>query len=600
MRGTRSMNVDRQLTMLMVIIFMINCLSGCGIVRSSQIDTTQNTQYGDEDSDEDGEEELKPVRGGSIAIPLVKGDVLNPLISSSKDVMDISGLIFEGLVTHDDELRPAPALAESWSVTDDGKTWAFNLREGVKWHDGRDFTVDDVIFTINALRSGVYDTYYAQNFNRIDCIERVYSSDNNTLYIKLRHPVSYFLDSMIFPVLPRHIYEGETKLNKTKNRKRSKKSSIVDNDEGEGSQEEEGYGDSIVQYISEENVPPIGTGPYKVAMDTYSANEDFTLVKNDNYWDEEPYIGKIEIKVYNNSAEAINAFQIRQIDVLDTNVVFAETYAQDDVNLYRYLTQNYEFLAINHQNPILSDIQVRKALAYGIDRNSIIKETYLNNAEAIDAPIPSNSWLYDGSFRIYDCDIDRAIELLEDAGWHDTDGDGIRDKEVDGKKLDLSFKLVTNSENDLRKDVAEDIKRQLGETENKLGIQIDIEIVQWEELKEEIIPDRDFDILLTGYNLPVMPDLESLFASYSHENFMGYSSEELDALILKAKQGHSEGGIKEAYSEIQSHFTEQLPVISLYFPTSSVLISKNIGGKICPRELDIYRDIQKWYITDRK
>lgn len=591
-----SMKKDRQFIILIIILILINSLSGCGLIQSVQIDSTQDIQY-EENKDKNEEEESKPVSGGSMVIPMVNRDILNPIVTSSKDVIDICGLIFEGLIIHDDELKPAPALAETWSVSDDGKAWTFNLRKGVKWHDGTDFTVDDVVFTINALRSGVYDSYYVQNLNRIDCIQSISAKGNYTLCIQLSHPVSCFLDAMIFPIIPKHIYEGKIEIKKTNERKRKRNENTENNDEYE---EEEQEGEQIIQYISEDNLIPIGTGPYKIDSDTYSTDGDFALVRNENYWDQKPYMERIEVKLYKDSTEVINAFQMREIDVLNTNVVFAKTYAQDGINLYKYLTQNYEFLAINHKNPILSDVQVRKALAYGIDRNSIIKEIYLNNAEAVDVPIPSNSWLYDGIFRIYDCDVDKAVKILEEAGWHDTDGDGIRDKIINGKKQDMIFKLVTNNENDLRKDVAQDIKRQLCEAENELGIEIDIELVQWEELKEEIIPDKDFDMLLIGCNLPVMPDLEFLFASYSTDNFINYSSTELDTIILKAKQAYKEVNIKSAYQDLQAYFVEQLPVISLYFPTSSLLVSDRIRGNICPRELDIYRDIQNWYIVDKK
>lgn len=594
------MNRKRKITILVTIAFLVNILPGCGIVRSSHhIDTTQLNQHevGEnlEEKDQEMEEE-KPIHGGSISIPMVKTDILNPLISSSKDIINICGLIYEGLVDYDDELKPVPVLAESWSVSEDGTVWTFKLRQDVKWHDNTPLSADDVIFTINVLRSGRYDTYYVRNFNRIDCIENIGVLGQDAFYIRLSHPVSCFLDAMIFPILPKHVYEH---IGQVEQKKVIKKNTNRNDKIGEEESNEEDL--QATQYMRDDNLPPIGTGPYKIDMNSYNLEEGFSLIKNENYWNKRPYIDRIDVKIYEDNSDIINAFQTKQVDVLETNVVFARTYANaTDVVLYRYLTQNYEFLAINHTNPILGDVRVRKALAYGIDRKSIINEIYLNNAEAVDVPIPSDSWLYDGSYRIYDCDVDRAIELLEEAGWHDTDGDGIRDKNIDGVKYDLTLTFVTNMENDIRKDVAEAIKRQLEEAENELGIQIQIQLGEWEEIKEQIIPNGEFDILLTGCYLPVMPDLESLFASYSDGNFIYYNNPELDELIGRAKHVYTEDVIKETYKEIQKHLVEQLPIISLYFPTSSLIISENIRGKICPRELDIYRDIQQWYVSDKK
>lgn len=592
------MNVWKKLIIIIITILLVNSLSGCKLIDVPHMDT------GKYEDVEDGKVEDKPVYGGSITIPMVKDENLVPITSSSKEVINVCGLLYEGLVKFDDELRPAPALAESWSVSEDGKIWTLKLRQGVKWHDGVDFSVQDVLFTIDILRFGGYDTYYAKKFNRIDGIENIGTIGNDTLYVELAHPVSFFLDSFTFPIIPKHIFENieqtpQEHLSKKNNKKAKQNATGKNERQTEEHEGEEDLGKR--QYIKSQTLAPIGTGPYELDLETYNPAEGFTLTRNDHYWNEKPYIDKIEVKIYEDSSHIVEAFRSREVDVLDTSVVFADTYVDDDdAILHRYLTSVYEFLAINHRNPIFDDINVRKALAFGIDRKSIIKSAYLNNAEAVDAPICSESWLFDGSSRIYDCDVDIAMDLLEKAGWHDTDGDGIRDKVIDGKKVDLAFKLVTNIENDLRKDAAESIRWQLTDIKNGLGIHIDVELMTWEEIIEVVIPKRDFDLLLTGYHMPEMPDLEFLFGSKGSYNFIGYDSPELDELILRARYGINDEGIKDAYRDIQRHFIEQLPVISLYFPTNSAIISKDIRGKISPRELNLYRDIEKWYVSDKK
>lgn len=595
------MNVWKKLSIIIITILLVNGMSGCELIDASYMDTSK---YDGAEEVEDEKIEDKPVYGGSITIPMDREENLVPIISSSRDVINVGGLIYEGLVKLDDELRPVPALAESWSVSEDGRIWNFKLRQGVKWHDGVDFSVQDVLFTIDVLRFGGYDTYYAKKFNRIQGIENIRAIGKDTLYVELAHPVSFFLDSFTFPIMPKHVFENIEQKPKEQPSKKGKKKTKKNTDrlkngQTEDSEEEEDL--EKKQYIKSETLAPIGTGPYKLDFETYNLAEGFTLKRNDSYWNEKPYIDKIEVKVYEDSSHKVEAFRDREIDVLDTSVVFADTYVDDDeAILHRYLTSVYEFLAINHKNPIFADINVRKALAFGIDRKSIIKSAYLNNAEIVDAPICSESWLFDGSSRIYDCDVDIAIDLLEKAGWHDTDGDGIRDKVIDGQKVDLAFKLVTNMENDLRKDAAESIRRQLTNTKNGLGIYIDVELIPWEEIVEDVIPKGKFDLLLTGHHMPEMPDLESLFGSKGSHNFIGYDSPELDELILRARNNIDDESIRVVYRDIQRHFTEQLPVISLYFPTNSAIISKNIRGKICPRELNVYRDIEKWYVSDKK
>src|SRR5699024_5707129 len=143
------------------------------------------------------------------------------------------------------------------------------------------------------------------------------------------------------------------------------------------------------------------------------------------------------------------------------------------------------------------------------------------------------------------------------SGWRDTDGDGIRDKIIDGKKRDLQLTLVANFENDLRKDAAQSIKLQLSELRNNLGIEIDIKLATWDEINKEIIPNKDFDLLLTGYYLPQMPDVGFIFDFDS--KLVNYKSMQLDDLILNARHEAADEDIKEAYKDIQRYFVEHLP-----------------------------------------
>src|SRR5699024_2945622 len=119
-----------------------------------------------------------------------------------------------------------------------------------------------------------------------------------------------------------------------------------------------------------------------------------------------------------------------------------------------------------------------------------------------------------------------------------------RDKMVDGEKVDLKLKLVTNIENDTRKDAAEHIRTQLSDIKKGLGIHIDVELVAWEKIVENIIPKRDFDLLLIGYNIPEMPDLEFLFGSEGSHNFIGYADPDLDELILEARHSFEEEDVQ--------------------------------------------------------
>ena len=219
----------------------------------------------------------------------------------------------------------------------------------------------------------------------------------------------------------------------------------------------------------------------------------------------------------------------------------------------------------------------------------------MNNAEATDVPIPSDSWLYDGASRIYDFEREKAIKLLDEAGWIDLNDDGIRDKIIDSDTVELKFTILTNEDNSMRKDVAELIAQQL----RQVGIAVQSMTVPWEEF-ETILLDGDFDAVLTGYYLDMFPDFQFMFHSKAIgnglNNFIRYRDEELDRLIDEAAVLYDHDRLAESYSRIQRRLVDQLPLISLYFQTASLLTNNRVHGVEAPRELNIFRNIEEWYL----
>jgi peptide/nickel transport system substrate-binding protein len=313
------------------------------------------------------------------------------------------------------------------------------------------------------------------------------------------------------------------------------------------------------------------------------------LIRNESWWNGTPYIDSINGKLYDSVDEAFNAFYNNEIDLIDTTAVYANTRLyRNSANHIKYNTSDIEMLVFNNNNNLFYDKSVRKAIAYGIDRKDIISKVYLNNAETVDVPIPSNSWLYDSSYRIYDYDEKRAKKLLKEAGWNDNDGDGILDVKQGDTSVDLSFTILTNSDNSWRVDAAELIAEQLTE----IGFKVQVEALPWEVLYEERIATGDFDAILIGYSLDPMLNLSSLF----HAEWIKYSSPQLDVLLERAADAYTEDDRLNAYQEIQKYLTEEMPVISLYFKTGSLLVDSRINGIEHVGELRIFKDIKNWFI----
>ncbi|MBM7582190.1 peptide/nickel transport system substrate-binding protein [Caldicoprobacter guelmensis] len=618
--------MKKWLALLLLIMYTLS-LTSCQLVEAPSI---IEQDIGIDESKGEKVQVPMPKKGGELVVPIPLPDTLNPLLTKSRDMINFFGLIFEGLFEYDENMKPQPCLAESWDVEDGGKLWRFHLRKNVVFHDGRPLTGDDVVFTFLALQGGRLGSFYQKGIAGNANIQKVETDpfDPYTVNVYLSQPVNNILDIMTFPVLPKRVYQSD---------------------------------EFMLQHRQDMSLIPIGTGPYRIddggiqQAEGGSGLKQIRLVRNEKYWGKQPYIDAILARVYHDEMQVRQAFHEGQIDLMNVMATVINPYPrEEDAKTYRYLTRNYEFLAFNMNHPVLSNVNVRKAIAYALDRKDIIFKVYLNNAEAVDVPIPSDSWLYDSSYRIYDYDPNRAVELLEQAGWtldkadqtansrpnaqnaqkltgegevleEGIDDDGheqvagaqllqneasenglvknyeenswVRYKMIGSQKVELRFSILTNSENILRKDALEIIAQQL----KRVGIAVEVEVLPWEELTERL-KSGQFEAVLTGYYLDIFPDVRFMFHSRQIgnglNNFMRYRNEELDKLLDEAALTCEDAKLIELYSRIQKHLVEQLPVVSLCFQTASLVTSEKVYGVKSPREFNIYRNIEEWYLSE--
>lgn len=539
----------------LMLAILTGFISGCGLARIPEAHLTESIEDNIENTREPVEP--RPVYGGELNVPLTSLDSFNPLLTKSRDVLNFLGLIYESAITYDKDLKPAPSLVTGWEVSPDGRLWVFDVRKGVKWHNGQDLTGDDILFTLHALQSETLESFFSISSEDIKIVESgLRGGDPYTFYIRLEEPTYRILDYLTFPVLPQNIYASA---------------------------------EFMMEYKEDLTMLPMGSGPYRVDQTHNFDGDTIKLIRNESWWNGTPYIDSINGKLYDSVDEAFNAFYNNEIDLIDTTAVYANTRLyRNSANHIKYNTSDIEMLVFNNNNNLFYDKSVRKAIAYGIDRKDIISKVYLNNAETVDVPIPSNSWLYDSSYRIYDYDEKRAKKLLKEAGWNDNDGDGILDVKQGDTSVDLSFTILTNSDNSWRVDAAELIAEQLTE----IGFKVQVEALPWEVLYEERIATGDFDAILIGYSLDPMLNLSSLF----HAEWIKYSSPQLDVLLERAADAYTEDDRLNAYQEIQKYLTEEMPVISLYFKTGSLLVDSRINGIEHVGELRIFKDIKNWFI----
>lgn len=564
---------------ILLITITLFTLTGCDKNEANNISETFETNV-------NSVKEYEPEYGGQLVLPLTTLKTLNPLISENLSYYYFSKLVFESLFELDENFDIQYQLAEDYTIKDDG-TIRIKLRNNVLWHDGEKFTAEDVAFTINAIKYASNDTiykkmwnaatgnFYSLNINRIIDVNII---DDYNLDIRFDVDFSNSLETLIFPIIPKHRF--------------------VVNREDEN---------SYIKALAEEDYTPIGTGPYRFS--NYDKFKSIQLEYFQDYREGRPYIDHIVGKILEDEELALTAFEAGQIDLTTALGVDWEKFDQNNrVKILEFVSQNYDFLGFNFSKPVFNSEKgnrLRKAIAYGIDRQAIIQRVYLGHATQTDLPIHPNSWLISNEANAYGYNLSKAREELDRLGWKDINGDGFYEDE-NGKEITL--KLTTNSYNPLRLKTADMIVEDL----NKMGIRaikdypekipdnLTEEMVenQWEQLNNQIIKG-DYDIVLLGWSLSPVPELSFAFHSSqikSGTNIIKYNNEAMDEALLEAFRATNRDEKLKAYEKLQSIIAEDLPYVSLFFKNKALLMDKKIMGDIDPTFHNIYRNIEKWYI----
>ncbi|WFA09477.1 peptide ABC transporter substrate-binding protein [Tissierella sp. Yu-01] len=557
---------SRKLVFLLVVLMLFTFLTGC----NSDIEPIANTENEEVDID------YLIVEGGQVVLPLTPFNTLNPLMTSNLSYYYFSKLIYEGLYEFNDSLEPTPQLAESHTILDDGKTVLVKLREDVYWHDGEKFTTEDVMFTINVLSNSKLNTAYNDNISYFKSISANVIDDYN-IELRFEVPSGNVLESLTFPIIPSHQFIA----NKANDR--------------------------YAMALQLEGYSPIGTGPFKfINYDKYKSIE---LEAYENYRFGKPSIANVIGKVLNNNELFITAFEAGQINITPVTGVDWDKHKESSrIKILEYVSNDYEFLAFNFNNPIFSGENgsvIRKAINYGINRQEIIQKIYLGHATQTDVPLHPNSWLLSEEANHYGYNPATGRELLTSSGLIDVNGDGILEDQEGNK---ISFSLVTNPTNLYRFRVAEMIREDLKEigieivlafdTSYERDIELEDKMNEWDELNEKITSGK-FDIALLGWQLSLIPDLNEFFHSnqIGQNNIINYNNEVMDTLLLNVDNSFSKESRITSYNEIQKYIIDDLPYVSLFLRNKAILIDTKIRGELSPNIFNPYKGLEKCFIA---
>ena len=437
-------------------------------------------------------------------------------------------------------------MAKEWTKVD-ATTYLITLKQGIKWHNGLDFTAHDVKFTVDQLKNGSFSSIYKANVNNITSLDVV---DNYTVRIGLNKEIPFFEYNLTFPIMSNDYYIEEDFATSSKNNN------------------------------------PVGTGKYKI-----SSVEDsvITLKKNANWWNienEDVRIDEIVLKKYNSMGEAYNAFKLANIDVLTTQSLNYEDYIGTvGYKTEGYRGRNYDFISINCNNTALSELAVRNAMAYSIDKYNIISDVYKNQYFTSDFPLDYGSYLYSVEKADNGYNQEKSKELLTNAGW--SFNNGIWSKRINNKTYTTKFNLVVRASDKKRVQVAENIKNQL----SQIGIIINIVQVS-DSQYNQYITNKNYDLILTGIIRGYSPNLNTFFGE---GNLANYKNDEVSTIMKEMPNITDNKILRERYNRLIEIYETEQPYISLYFSKNTILYTQNLMGTIEANTYNIYYNIGNWY-----
>lgn len=481
---------------------------------------------------------------------------LIPVLATDSASFLAINLIYCRLLRYDGDLKVTGDLAERWEVLEGGKIFRFTLNPKGRWHDGKPVTADDVIFTVQTLLDPKTPTPYKSRYEKIRSLRK---TGTYSLEVYYREPFAPALESWTeLYLIPQHLLEGQEILLSPLNRK------------------------------------PVGCGPYR--FERWEANKEIVLSRNPDYYREGPYIGRVRIRIIPDQSTMFLELKNRNLDqsgLTPQQFVFQTGSAEFNQHFakYRYSDFVYTYLGFNLADPLFSDRRVRRALAHAVDHKAIISGVLFGLGTTATGPFHPETWYYNKEVSQPEYNPDLANRLLDQAGWRERDPSGIRVK--NGQPFE--FTVLTNQGNNQRRQVAE----ILAEGFRKIGVRMEIRILEWSTFLNEFIDKRKFQAVILGWSLGLDPDQYDIWHSSrtgpKEFNFVGYRNPEVDRLLEEGRRTFSQEERARIYKRIHSLIAEDQPYIFLYIPDSLVAVHRRAQG-IVLKPAGISYNFEQWWI----
>jgi peptide/nickel transport system substrate-binding protein len=451
---------------------------------------------------------------------------LNPILATDSSSAEITGFLFNGLVKYDKNNREIIGDLAKKFYFKDNKTLIFELRHGVKWHDGKDFSAKDVLFTYKTLISEKVVSPYAAGFRFVKDVKIL---DPYTLEVDYKKPYFKALETWMMGILPEHILKDEKNLMNSKF-----------------------------------NTHPVGTGPYKLTQLEFSKNIELTAF--DDYFEGKAKIEKISFHVIADPMTRLLMLKKGQLDLGDIEPLVLERQLKKDFfnkfKIYEKISLSYTYLGLNLRKKKFADPRVREALSLAINRQELIDILFFKHAKVCTGPFLPGSIAFNPNVKAPTQNIKRAKELLREAGYT--------------KEHPLRFEIATSNSSSIRPYAAEILQYQL----QKAGVIVTLRIMEWQAFLNMVVFPHKFDTVLLGWGLSPTPDPYMFWDSASDKkggfNLVGYHNKQIDKLIAQSQSIIDKKELAKMWKKMFRIITQDNPYLFLYIPNSITAVNKNI------------------------
>lgn len=475
--------------------------------------------------------------------------------TTSSEVID---LVFSSLYRFNEKQDIVPDLAVGQPVfSDDKLSMTIKIRNDAKFSDGKPVTADDVVFTYSIPINPDYTGPRKGAFEKMQKIEKV---DDTTVKITFKEPHAGYIDMMIYNILPQHLLKDVPV-------KEMDKSAFFKQ--------------------------PVGSGAYKLVE--WKQGQYLSFVRNEAYYGGKPAIEKVTAKIIPDANAMMAQLQTGEINVIAVpadNLAAVEQFAKTNnkIKLQKGIAlSQYLFVGWNLTNPLFQDKKVRQALTMAIDRKGIVESVVEGQGQVVNSQTAPAYWTYTDNVPKFDFNVEKAKQLLAEAGWKDTNGDGVLDK--DGKNFE--FEMQVNQGNKVREKGVTVVQQQL----KKVGVNVTPRVVEGSAFTKNF-QGKNFQAIYYGWSISGDPNPKGIWHSAEIEkglNTVSYKNAEVDKLIDEDLRTFDKAKRKELLNKIDALIAEDQPYTFLYSPTTTMAYPSNLEGFNVNR--DSLKEIEKWYFT---